>query len=64
MSLCLVIYLTGRRGRLFSWKNVEENSNYENRKYTREGTLLYRKVAIIENKKHKVGKHSNTCAPT
>lgn len=29
--------ITGRRGRVFSWgkkKIMEENSNYENRKYT------------------------------
>lgn len=33
-------------------KVMEENSNYENRKvHTQEETLLYSKVAIIENKK-------------
>lgn len=66
-GICLVIYYW-QKGEviLLEKKIVEENSNYENRKYThKRRTLLYSKVAIIENKKNfKAGKckqHLHSC---
>lgn len=55
------ILLAEGRGYSLGKKIVEENSNYENRKYThKRKTLLYSKVAIIENKKKLQGRQMQT----
>lgn len=60
------ILLAEGRGYSLGKKIVEENSNYENRKYThKRKTLLYSKVAIIENKKKtsRQANANNICTP-